>query len=178
MYAYVQFNNQIGEIMAETLGGLISIIGQNLKVKIEALNDIKINKTFSVGFDTHIIKKNKIYQINIKDIQSEESRDLVFELNIPVINSVKNKYRIIEFSVEYLNVIKDKKDILSIVCCIDRIEGNDIGERNIELDIQHNRLTAAEAMNTANILAKKKKIVTKHRLNTITQKKSRMESEE
>eukprot|EP01083_Nonionella_stella_P225412 801409_1 len=55
MYAYVQFNHQIGEIMAETLGGLISIIGQNLKVKIEALNDIKINKTFSVGFDTHII---------------------------------------------------------------------------------------------------------------------------
>merc|ERR1712087_509135 len=40
MYAYIESTDQISGTFAECLGGLVSIIGQDLKVQVQALNDV------------------------------------------------------------------------------------------------------------------------------------------
>ncbi len=105
---------------------------------MEALNDILINKCLS---DDPL--KNKKYEITINNLQSEENRDLIFELTVPKLNNngnAKDNDPIIQLSVQYTNVVKDKQEILSNVCTINRIDGKQIGERNIELDVQYNSI--------------------------------------
>jgi hypothetical protein len=153
MYAFIENASMIAETFAECLGGLVSVIGQDLKVGVEALNDVQINKIMSQGYKTTVAKPNKLYNIAIDDLQSEESRDLVFELTLPKISQPKNQDPVIQLSVQYKNVVKEKNETLTNICCVDRIDGDDHGERNIELDVQYNRVLAANAMDEADKLA-------------------------
>merc|ERR1711971_1440393 len=135
---------------AECLGGLVSMIGQDLLVKVEALNNVEITKCLSKGLPHSVTRPRKVHTVKIKDLQSEESRDLVFELKVPAIGSAKASDPIIQLSVAYKNVVKEKKETLSTV---DSIEGAQKGERNMELDVQYNRVMAAEAMERSDALA-------------------------
>jgi len=158
MYAFIESTDMIADTFAECLGGLVSIIGQNLKIKVEALNDVQITKCLSTGYQLKIDKARKAQTVSINNLQSEENRDLIFELKIPQIAMKKENDPIIQLSVNYKNVVKDKEETLSIVSTINRIEGKQIGERNIELDVQYNRVLAAEAMEEADDLANKGKL--------------------
>jgi len=153
MYAFIETTDTIADTFAECLGGLVSMIGQDLLVKVEALNNVEITKCLSKGLPHSVTRPRKVHTVKIKDLQSEESRDLVFELKVPAIESAKASDPIIQLSVAYKNVVKEKKETLSTVCTVDRIEGAQKGERNMELDVQYNRVMAAEAMERADALA-------------------------
>eukprot|EP01084_Bolivina_argentea_P069977 127289_1 len=158
MYAFIESTDQIADTFAECLGGLVSIIGQNLKIGVEALNDVEINKCLSQGYTLNVVRPRKKHEISITNLQSEENRDLIFELKLPKLGAAKANDPIVQLSVKYKNVVKDKDEILSNVCTINRIEGTQIGERNIELDVQYNRVLAAEAMDKADDLANQGKL--------------------
>jgi hypothetical protein len=158
MYAYIKNTEMVAETFAECVGGLVSIIGQNLQIKMEALNDVEIVKCLSQGFAIRQTRPRKEITVTIDDIQSEESRDLVFELSLPALEAEQLRSSIIQFSVTYQNMITSSQQVLSIVCNIDRVQGSDIGERNIELDQQYNRLLAADAMDKADKMAQSGKL--------------------
>eukprot|EP00483_Globobulimina_turgida_P001756 UN01758 len=128
-------------------------------------------------------------QIIIPDIQSEEQRSLLFELNVPVMDADEEKkqeakdFGIIEFCVEYNNTIINKKEKLSTICSINRVSGNlkEIGERNMELDVQNNRIIAADAMQQANNFAENRKLnearkIIKNARNIISNSRSKDET--
>merc|ERR1712228_659394 len=158
MYAFIERTDMIADTFAECLGGLVSIIGQDLKIQIDALNDVEINKCLSKGYKLTVTKPRKIHTISIKNLQSEENRDLIFELKVPKVSDKRDKYPIIQTAVTYKNVVKDTTETLTNICCIDRIDSQQIGERNIELDVQYNRVLAANAMEEADGLATKGKL--------------------
>merc|ERR1712130_348014 len=158
MYAFIENTDMIADTFAECLGGLVSIIGQDLKIQVEALNDVEINKCLSTGYTLSVTKPRKIHTISINNLQSEENRDLIFELKVPKVSDKKEKYPIIQTAVTYKNVVKDSIETLTHICCIDRIDSKQIGERNIELDVQYNRVLAANAMEEADGLATKGKL--------------------
>jgi len=155
MYAFIETTDSIADTFAECLGGLVSMIGQDLQVKVEALNNVEINKCLSKGLPLRVTKPRKVHTVTIKDLQSEESRDLVFELKLPALGAAKESDPIVQLSVAYKNVVKDVRETLSNVCSIARIEGSQKGERNMELDVQYNRVMAADAMERADELANK-----------------------
>eukprot|EP00483_Globobulimina_turgida_P011446 UN11468 len=122
-------------------------------------------------------------QIIIPDIQSEEKRSLLFELNVAAMDGEEKDFGIIEFSVEYNNTIINKKERLSTICSINRVSGDlkDIGEANMELDIQHNRIIAADAMQQANDAAENRKLnearkIIKNAQNVISGSRSKEET--
>merc|ERR1740123_1579300 len=154
MYAYIENTDQISDTFAECLGGLVSIIGQNLKVQIQALNDVEINRCLSKGYSVKVDVPKKKHTVSVKDLQSEESRDFIFELKVPQIESEKKDDPLIQLSVRYMNVIKGGAETLTNICTVTRISGKQIGERNLELDLQYNRVMAADAMEQADKLAK------------------------
>ena len=59
MYVFIENKEMIAESFAECLGGLVSIVGKNLELKIMALNNCKILKCLSQGYKTEI-SKNKL----------------------------------------------------------------------------------------------------------------------
>jgi len=153
MYAFIENTDQIADTFAECLGGLVSIVGQNLKVQVQALNNVEINRCLVSGYTVKVDVPKKKHTISVKDLQSEESRDFVFELKVPQIEAEKKEDPLIQLSVNYDNVVRGSTETLTNICNIMRIEGKQIGERNLELDLQYNRVLAADAMEEANKLA-------------------------
>jgi len=154
MYAYIENTEEIASSFAECLGGLVSVVGQNLKVHVQALNNVKIKRCLVKGFPVKVDIPQKKHIISVKDMQSEESRDFVFELSVPQIETEKKEDPLIQLSVQYDNVVKGTHEVLTNICNITRIDGKQIGERNVELDEQYNRVMAADAMEKADKLAK------------------------
>merc|ERR1712126_706261 len=81
----------------------------------------------------------------------------------------KKEDPLIQLSVHYENVVKGTTETLTNICNITRIDGKQIGERNVELDQQYNRVIASDAMEEAEKLAKNGKlkddpIIAEHRL--------------
>merc|ERR1711902_319856 len=162
--------------MGECLGGLVSVVGQNLKVQVQALNNVEINRCLVKSYPVMVDVPKKKHTISVKDIQSEESRDFIFELSVPQIEAEKKEDPLIQLSVQYDNVVRGGTDTLTDICNITRIDGKQIGERNLELDLQYNRVLAADAMAEANKLAKNGKLNDARKVLTTAQehiKKSR-----
>ncbi len=103
MYVYVQDTSMIADSFAECLGGLVSVFGLDLQVRVEVLGDVKINKCLSTGYDINTIKADKIYEILINNIQSEENKDLLFELCLNK-HAKCEKQDIVKVMLNYLNV--------------------------------------------------------------------------
>lgn len=80
--------DQILDTFAECLGGLVSIIGQNLKVHVQALDNVEIKRYLSTRYTVKVDIPKKP-TISFKDLQSERSRDFVFELKVPRIEAEK-----------------------------------------------------------------------------------------
>merc|ERR1711972_472398 len=181
MYAFIENTDQIADTFAECLGGLVSIVGQNLKVQVQALNNVEINRCLVKGFSTKVDIPKKKHTILVKDLQSEENRDFVFELKVPQIEAEKKEDPLVQLSVTYDNVVRGGTDTLTNICNITRIEGKQIGERNVELDLQYNRVLAADAMEEANKLASNGKLDDARKVLTTAQehiKKSRTKQDE
>merc|ERR1719242_1452867 len=158
MYAFIENTDQIAETFAECLGGLVSVVGQNLKVQVQALNNVEINRCLAKGYAIKVDIPKKKHTISVKDLQSEESRDFVFELRVPKIEGEKKEDPLIQLSVCYDNMVKGTKETLTNICNIARVDGKQIGERNVELDQQYNRVVAADAMLEAEKLAQSGKL--------------------
>merc|ERR1719356_1039821 len=181
MYAFIENTDQIADTFAECLGGLVSVVGQNLKVQVQALNNVEINRCLVKGYPVNVDIPRKKHTISVKDVQSEESRDFVFELKVPQIEAEKKEDPLIQLSVNYDNVVRGSTETLTNVCNITRIEGKQIGERNLELDLQYNRVLAANAMEEANKLAARGKLHDARRVLTTAQehiKKSKTNQDE
>merc|ERR1712241_1086904 len=158
MYAFIENTDQISDTFAECLGGLVSIVGQNLKVQVQALNNVEISRCLVKGYPMKVDIPQKKHTISVKDLQSEENRDFVFELKVPKIEGEKKEDPLIQLSVQYDNVVKGTTETLTNICNIHRIDGKQIGERNVELDQQYNRVIASDAMEKAEKLAKSGKL--------------------
>jgi len=181
MYAFIEKSDQIAETFAECLGGLVSVVGQNLKVQVQALNNVQISRCLSKGYPVNVDIPRKKHTISVKDVQSEESRDFVFELKVPQIEAEKKEDPLVQLSVNYDNVVRGSTETLTNICNIHRIDGKQIGERNLELDLQYNRVLAANAMEEANKLAKGGQLNDARRVLTTAQehiKKSRTNQDE
>merc|ERR1711920_775711 len=121
-------------------GGLVSIIGQDLKVQVQTLNGVEINRCLSKGYSMKVDEPKKKHTISVKDLQSEESRDFIFELKLPQIAGEKKEDPLVQLSVNYMNVVKGVTETLTNICTVTRIDGKQIGGRNLELDRQLNRV--------------------------------------
>jgi len=181
MYAFIEGTDKIAETFAECLGGLVSVVGQNLKVQVQALNNVQINRCLVKGYPVKVDIPGKKHTISVKDVQSEESRDFIFELKVPQIEAEKKEDPLIQLSVNYDNVVRGSTETLTNICTVNRIDGKQIGERNLELDLQYNRVLAANAMEEADKLAKRGQLSDARRVLTTAQEhieKSRTNQDE
>jgi len=155
MYTYVENTNMIADVFAQCLGGLVSIVAQEIVINFQTKNEVKINKCLSDSYKIQIIKPNQEYNIIISDIQSEERRDLIWDLQLPKLKEMDDNFNVVEIHCNYTNSSTEKKETLEIQSKIKRgDDSSEQGERNYDLDLQNNRVIAAKAMEDADSLAK------------------------
>jgi len=154
MYAFIKNAEMISDTFAECLGGLVSVVAQNITLRVETLNEVKISKCLSVGLNLKVVRPNQCYEVTFPDIQSEENRDVVFELSVPSISETKLDWPIAQVVCSYKNsILEGKNEQVNAIASIARVDSTETGERNYELDLQNNRIVAAEAMSEADSLA-------------------------
>eukprot|EP01147_Barroeca_monosierra_P010933 gene10933-3007_t len=115
MYYFIEGDESIAEAFGDCLGGLLSVVAQNISVQINTENNatieallMDVNHTFSPD--------RKQLSITLADIQAEEERDIVLKLRIPSLpeedkneastgNGRNMEYTYATANIEYVDVI-------------------------------------------------------------------------
>jgi len=152
-YYFVDKEESIARSFADCIGGLVSVVGQNILFNIDAATGVTIKKVMS-SFTTKIITPGLSYQVIVPDLQSEEKRDILVTVELPATDEPVSVFPVLKASVVYKNVVNKRQDTQQCLFCIDRPVSPSVFPPNIALDKQHNRLLVADALSNANELSK------------------------
>jgi len=127
----------------------MSTVATNLQLSLTPLNGAKGIKVLS---DFPITVKNTTVTIQIGEIQSEEHRHILFELDLPKASASTRVENYCSIKLVYENSISSGTDILLEQMRVER--GNVTSERDQLVDVQYNRVVAANALAAADELGK------------------------
>jgi len=105
MYYFIETEDKIGESFAHCLGGLMSTTAQGIQLEVSMQPGVHIKEVHSARpFET---TADTSVKVNIGDLQSEESRDIVLELTL---DAVAEPYEtdpqpVLKANVDYFNVV-------------------------------------------------------------------------
>eukprot|EP01129_Flabellula_baltica_P010997 TRINITY_DN4725_c0_g2_i1.p1 TRINITY_DN4725_c0_g2~~TRINITY_DN4725_c0_g2_i1.p1 ORF type:complete len:500 (+),score=116.31 TRINITY_DN4725_c0_g2_i1:60-1559(+) len=106
MYYYIEHADSIADSFTDCLGGLLSVVGQNIQLEIIAVGENQILDVL-VPYKMTTIEDKKHISLNIGDIQSEESKDILVSLQIP--SKDEGEYPILKWKLSYFNVLDCEK---------------------------------------------------------------------
>jgi hypothetical protein len=153
MYYFLEKKDDIPKSFADCLGGLLSVVSQNITLTLETKNGVKLEKYLS-NFKNKVINDNKI-QINIGDMLSEEKRDILFKLKIPKTDEEK-ELEFCTISLSYMNVVEMNNESIEINPTIKIVKTfTENYTISIELDKQNNRYLTTQSLEQARNLADK-----------------------
>jgi hypothetical protein len=165
MYYYINSTPSIAEAYADCLGGLLSVVGQDIKVTFEVAGEqVTINRILT-RFRTTEIEPGRVYELALGDIQSEERRDILVDVSIAAsattdLREADVAWPVLKTTVTYTNVITGQSGarVAHTATIIRRpAAGHHLREddtRDVTVDRQLNRWLAAEAMEAANEAAR------------------------
>lgn len=165
MYYYINSTPSIAEAYADCLGGLLSVVGQDIRVTFEAIGggeQVRINRILT-RFKTTEVEPGRVYEVALGDIQSEERRDILVDVSIAGattdVEADTPEWPVLKTTVTYTNVITGRSGARAEhTATIIRRPAADHHHhdeaRDVAVDRQLNRWLAAEAMEAANEVAR------------------------
>ena len=118
-FYYVEKLDTVDEMFIDALGGLFSVIAQNVNIQVgvnksnKTFADVNIQETYG-EFWKYEEKKN-IYNINVLQLISGVSKDFLLELEIPPIKAKlmdnERNTSLLEATVEYQGLTVEKKTV-------------------------------------------------------------------
>eukprot|EP01123_Difflugia_compressa_P010859 TRINITY_DN409_c0_g1_i3.p1 TRINITY_DN409_c0_g1~~TRINITY_DN409_c0_g1_i3.p1 ORF type:complete len:471 (+),score=75.26 TRINITY_DN409_c0_g1_i3:63-1475(+) len=145
-YFFVENKDTIADAFADCLGGLLSVVAQNISLEVEGINGTIVDMV-KTAYPT--VNQHSRYTIAIGDIQSEEERDVLLIVTVPEYVQQIDQSSIIRAKLSYFNVITSKQEETTCQCVVSR--NNDLTPcvYNLKVDCQRNRLFAADALSEA-----------------------------
>jgi cellobiose-specific phosphotransferase system component IIA len=149
MFYFMKSPESIPESFADCLGGLLSVVAQNICLTIEAGKHSTISEVTTI-YRTVVEQPGKIVKIYIGDLYSEERKDILCTIELESLTEAKEKDSVLEIQCNYRNVISAQSEFLKTTAVIDRPD-TVIGSVPINgyVDKQRNRIIAAKAMEQA-----------------------------
>jgi len=152
MYYFVSDVDKIPTSFADCLGGLQSVVAQNITLSVEPQGGVVLLKSLSTKYRTSegSLAENNI-TLDLNDLYSEEERDLIFLVKLPALPAERpEEHDIVNFNTKYFNVLTTQPTETTGSAKIRRPGTvNQEAKPNGLLDQQRNRLKVAEAMETA-----------------------------
>jgi len=102
MYYYVDKEESISLCFADCLGGILSVVCQNISMKIEMLNKCVLKENLTAYKN----KKDKGFEIAFEDMTSEEKKDLIFQFEIPALEEEVEDFEVCKITLSYFNIIE------------------------------------------------------------------------
>jgi len=158
LYYFIENAYAIPKAFTDCLGGLISVVAQNIKLRFEPLSGTLIKRVLSKFTKQEETTETgeTVYTINLGDLYSEEERNIICELQLPQIQTEVKQVKILQLNLEYFNVLNSNTEKAQSTLYIDRLENISLENKisNLSLDKQRNRILTADALEKANEFGK------------------------
>ncbi|KAL3354591.1 hypothetical protein AABB24_018978 [Solanum stoloniferum] len=151
-FSFIEAENVIQDAFAQCIGGLLSVVVQELRVEVECVHPVlRLNSIKSGSYNASLASDNRSGNIEVGDLYADEERDFLVMLDIPADRSSNDMMTLIKVKCTYKDPTQsDNLDFVTLDHIDDvKIERPDtIGQLivSMEVDKQRNRLQSAEAM--------------------------------
>jgi len=122
VYFFIENKDAIADSFADCLGGLMSVVGQNLSLSFKGLNGAVIKKVFYKN-----TSEEKEHKVLLGDIQSEERRDILVSLTVPALDAPQEDCNILEATLSGFNVLTGQTQVISTTASVIRGEAEEEG---------------------------------------------------
>ncbi|XAR59989.1 hypothetical protein NMG60_11033196 [Bertholletia excelsa] len=156
-FSFIETENVIQDAFAQCIGGLLSVLVQEVRVKVECVHPRLQLGTIKAGsYKTRMMPDSKMGFIDVGDLYAEEERDFLVTVDVPVDSSC-NEMSLLKIGYVYRDPIT--KDVVTFDEANEvKIQRPEITQDlviSIEVDRQRNRIQAAEAMAEARSAAER-----------------------
>lgn len=162
-FSFIEAERVIQDAFAQCMGGLLSVVVQELKVEVECLYPgLQLGSIKAGSYHSRLMPDSRMGQINIGDLYAEEERDFLVFVDVPPTKTqFPDEMPLLKVNYSYKDPISKKAvttlDEEAEVVKIQRPETVPIEQVGVsmEVDRQRNRLKAAEAMSVARSAAER-----------------------
>eukprot|EP00730_Choanoeca_flexa_P008483 TRINITY_DN12495_c0_g1_i10.p1 TRINITY_DN12495_c0_g1~~TRINITY_DN12495_c0_g1_i10.p1 ORF type:complete len:469 (+),score=140.40 TRINITY_DN12495_c0_g1_i10:72-1478(+) len=121
MYYYIETNDIIAESFGDCLGGLLSVVGQNITLTLQAAADGYTIKKVHTKKPADITAGGTKAVVSLGDLQAEETRDVLVEVGLPsLVNAHEESRAVLKFDLSYVNVVMQCADTASATARLSR----------------------------------------------------------
>jgi len=161
LYYFIENVDAIPKAFGDCLGGLISVVAQNIKLVFEPISGTKVKRIITKYPTKEEISEagETISIVSLGDLYSEEDRNIICELEVPP-QAEALDVKILSLKLEYFNVLTSSVTKNQVTLLVNRLD--DVPPEhlvpNLLLDKQRNRITTADALEKANRLGTSDKL--------------------
>eukprot|EP01083_Nonionella_stella_P240367 840346_1 len=161
-YCFVEQDSDVASAFGNALGGILSVVAQNVSVSIAIANEAKEHgiSINDVKHDKAVKQSDGSYLVKIGDFYAEESRDILFQTTLS--SQWKGTHTAlphVTVSLAYLDTI-NKKLVPGhqITKCIERTAGGEVSDTNKHVALQSIRVKMVELVSMVEEIAKSNKL--------------------
>lgn len=148
MYYHIDSLDAIPVAFADCLGGLLSVVAQNLVLTLTAHKGHSIEEVRTVYAKTDK-EPNEVVEVRIGDIYSEEQKDILVTVHLPkAMAASPQPSTILEIELHYHNVLFQKQEFQRVFAMVVR-DVTAVVDPSEEIDQHKNRILCADAMEEA-----------------------------
>ena len=155
VYYFVQSVDGVSLAFADCLGGLLSVVAQNIKIECLAKNGCEI-RSIKTRKTTNVVVPKTHFEIEMGDLYGEEERDVLIEVSMPMLSSENKEFEVLECRLNYANILDSSLEKTQVCGSVQRLnEVPENQEPDNRISLQRNRIISAEALEKANAAAEK-----------------------
>ncbi|KAI3839931.1 hypothetical protein MKW92_016095 [Papaver armeniacum] len=160
-FSFIEAEGLIQDAFAQCIGGLLSVVVQDLLVHIQSLDpSVSISHLKAGSYCTCLTGENQVGSVDIGGLYADEERDFLVLVNIPVVadGNPNDQMRLLSVWCVYKDPFT-KETVTSEAVEVKLQRPEIVNEEDmvvsIEVDRQKNRLQAAEAMSNSHVAAER-----------------------
>ncbi|KAF7805609.1 E3 ubiquitin-protein ligase WAV3-like [Senna tora] len=156
-FSFIESEDVIQDAFAQCIGGLLSVVVQELQVKVECVHpSLQLGSVKAGSYQTSMMSDARMASINVGDLYAEEERDFLVTVNVPIDGSCDEMSLLVVRGL-YRDPLTKEMVALEETSKVKVQRSEVAGELvvSIEVDRQRNRLRAAEAMAEARVAAER-----------------------
>ncbi|KAL2324814.1 hypothetical protein Fmac_023872 [Flemingia macrophylla] len=152
-FSFIETEAVLQDAFAQCIGGLLSVVVQELQVGIECIHpNLSLVSLKAGSYPSRLMVDGRKGSIDVGDLYADEERDFLVSVNVPATSG--NETSLIKVKCVYKDPLTQETTTLdSEEVKIERTEFAGQAVMSLEVDRQRNRLQAAEAMAQARVAA-------------------------
>ncbi|XP_021625688.1 E3 ubiquitin-protein ligase WAV3 isoform X1 [Manihot esculenta] len=153
-FSFIETEAVIQDAFAQCIGGLLSVVVQELQVGVECVHpSIHLGSLKAGSYPSRVMADARTGFIDVGDLYADEERDFLVSVNVPAV-SPGNQTSLIKVRCVFKDPLtKEMTTLETEEVMLERPEMCEEAAVSIEVDRQRNRLQAAEAMSQARTAA-------------------------